>query len=172
MIRHLTPEEVTSAVDGVLSGAPLAHAQTCVRCGEQVQSLRATLALLQRADDGAEPSPLFWDHFSVRVRAATAEIPVARPGRWKAWWYPALAVGVLAVVLVGITRQVDSPGAPAGDPATEQSWEQVVALAGELSGDEIEQVAATQATVLFDDLTADEQAAFARLLERELGADQ
>jgi hypothetical protein len=74
-------------------------------CRRALAELRATMAGV--SDVVPEPSPLFWDHLSARVRDAVAE--EGRPGRlaWLDRWLrprviaPVLA-GALTLVLVGL----------------------------------------------------------------------
>ncbi len=51
-----------------------AHLETCAACREQAAALARDARATRRAVDVPEPSPLFWEHFSARVRdgASTA----------------------------------------------------------------------------------------------------
>src|SRR5437762_12868319 len=79
------------------------------------------LALL-RDVDVPEPSPLFWDHLSQRVREAVANEPPPAPGwmnrlnvAWAAGVFGAVAVVVLAVNLHrGAPQPVSSAPPPVG----------------------------------------------------------
>jgi hypothetical protein len=104
---HLTPEELIDLAEGTRAEAAAPHLQTCEVCRRQVVTLRATISAA--ADlDVPEPSPLFWDHFSHRVREGVAAEGSPRamspgwgwalPGSWRAW---AIA-GVAAAVMVSI----------------------------------------------------------------------
>jgi hypothetical protein len=73
-MKHLTPEELVDSLDRALPAARQAHVDDCARC----QTERATLSAVVRdvaAVEMPEPSPLFWDHLSARVRARVEEEP-------------------------------------------------------------------------------------------------
>jgi hypothetical protein len=113
---HLTPEELIDLAEGAHAEAAAPHLQSCEMCRHQVVALRATMSAA--ADlDLPEPSPLFWDHLSQRVREAVAaeESPGSSlqgsPGRgwalpesWRAW----AVAGVAAAVMISI--YVTAPG--------------------------------------------------------------
>ncbi len=91
-MSHLTPEEFVDAVDGTLgplSDDRLRHLKGCVRCRDELASLGATLRDT-RAADIPEPSPLFWDHLSRRVReriSKEAETEARAASAGDAWWW-------------------------------------------------------------------------------------
>ncbi|MCC7177846.1 MAG: hypothetical protein IT177_05580 [Acidobacteria bacterium] len=70
-MKHLTPDELIDAAEGTLDVERQHHVDTCEACRGEAEALRA---LLREATGMRlpEPSPLFWDHFSARVRAAVA----------------------------------------------------------------------------------------------------
>jgi hypothetical protein len=125
---HLNVEELVDLAEGARDDSSLAHVTTCERCRQQLADLRAALGAAASADV-PEPSPLFWDHLSNRVREAVAtEGAPAGAGWWNRWprwassgalpvWLGALAAVVLAVVLT--SRMAPLPGWPAhaGIPA-------------------------------------------------------
>lgn len=104
---HLTPEELIDLAEGARAEAAAPHLQSCEVCRHHVVTLRATMAAAADVDV-PEPSPLFWDHLSQRVREAVAaeersESRFSRwgwalPGSWRAW---AIA-GVAAAVMISI----------------------------------------------------------------------
>ena len=110
---HLTPEELIDLAEGARAEAAAPHLQSCEVCRHQVVALRATMSAAADVDV-PEPSPLFWDHLSQRVREAVAgeEAPASRfpgwgwalGGSWRTW---AIA-GVAAAVIVSI--YVTAPG--------------------------------------------------------------
>ena len=57
--------------------------------------------------DVPEPSPLFWDHFSARVRGAVAEEGVPRRSFWT---WPRLVMPVAAAAMAGIILAVLNTG--------------------------------------------------------------
>ena len=109
---HLREEEFVDLVEGgrAIPQAE-AHLQSCAACRERLAGLRSTLASVE-AVDVPEPSPLFWDHFSRRVRDAVAAEAVGRPGRgWLPWLFPlaAAAAVLLFVVAPGVRRAARTP---------------------------------------------------------------
>jgi hypothetical protein len=110
---HLSPEELIDLVEGARAEADAPHLQSCEVCRHQVAALRTTMSAVADADL-PEPSPLFWDHLSQRVReAVTAEarrpsrlggwqwgtaLPGALSGSWRAW----AVAGVAAAVVISI----------------------------------------------------------------------
>ncbi len=100
-MTHLSESELLDAAEARLSAERQRHAETCAACARQVEDLRDVLARTVRADV-PEPSPLFWDHFSARVRD---EIANETPGRW-GWtsglrpWPVAAAAAVVVALLV------------------------------------------------------------------------
>jgi hypothetical protein len=100
-MTHLSNPEMLSAADGETAHA--AHLGSCESCRVRVDALRQIVGLT-RGVEVPEPSPLFWDHFSARVREAVAQEP--RPAReWWArlglGWAPSL-VGALAIIVIGL----------------------------------------------------------------------
>ena len=112
-----------------------------------------------------EPSPLFWDHFSERVRQATAAAPTPAPVVWwSSAWRPVVGVAAgLAVVLSGrdavAARRAGragaagresvvrvSPEAPTQPLAVDDApWDLFVSLASALSYEDVRQVATPRA---------------------------
>lgn len=115
--NHLSDDELIETVEGRGHDAARAHAAACEQCGAGVAQLRAVLGRVQ-ADEMPEPSPVFWDHFSSRVRSAVErESAPARRQRWRdrwAWRFVSLAAaaGVLVVAVVVMNRPDTSPVAP------------------------------------------------------------
>ena len=101
MTNHLRPDEFVDAMDGALSTARGAHLEHCAECRAELDGL-LSMQREARADDAPEPSPLFWDHFSARVREATARESSTPAPWWRTGWQPiaALTVAAAAVVLV------------------------------------------------------------------------
>jgi hypothetical protein len=115
---HLENTEFVDLIDGTLPDARARHLDVCAGCRDHAEALRAVLA---RATDAGvpEPSPLFWDHFSARVRQEIDGIgtPQAAP-RWIAWirqplvgWSACAALAVL--VLAAAFWRAAAPAGPA-----------------------------------------------------------
>lgn len=180
---HLTPQLIVEAIEGTLGSAAREHLGACDACRAEVDRVRAILQEAESAAPAPEPSPLFWDHFTDRVREATSTIPVTRARWWDAWWRPALVVGgALAVVLLMVMTQRTEPQGPGVDRVVADAdawpsfdpdgWELVVSLTDDLGWDDVQQVASPKrgvADALIDELSPQERAAFVKLLKQEMG---
>jgi anti-sigma factor RsiW len=165
--RPATPD--APGTPGRLTHAVRAHLDRCDRCAARVRETRAAIAAARGLADMPEPSPLFWDHLSARVRHATAADPVADRRSWgRAAWVP-LVAGALAAAVMLMSPEEGTPGGPTPVVLGDDSWEAVLAGAHGLSPDEVQAVApwASPATLVAD-LTPAEREVFARLLEREM----
>ena len=79
-MSHLSSEILLDVAEGTRSESAVAHLATCAVCREQLADLRETMAII--AVEVPEPSPLFWDHLSVRVREAVAAEATHSTSRW------------------------------------------------------------------------------------------
>jgi hypothetical protein len=98
-MSHLSPETFVDLLDGSLTEASVPHLAGCRACRQQLAELRATW---QAADsvETPEPSPLFWDHLSARVREAVSTEALPARGWWPGGqWRMAAIVGAAAAVL-------------------------------------------------------------------------
>jgi anti-sigma factor RsiW len=104
-MTHLAPDELIDGVDGTLAPGRRGHLDACAACRHELASLRALLHDVRTAPV-PEPSPLFWDRLSVRVRQAIDEDSASTPaGRWFTW--PVLApVAALALVVLALVTSV------------------------------------------------------------------
>ena len=185
-MSHLTPAEIVDAVDGALAPDRLAHARECAPCHGEIQRAGVTLGRV-RAVDAPEPSPLFWDHFSARVRDAIA---AERPQRGQARWGPRVwaPLGAAAALALGIglarTPVAPPPVEPSHVESTQHAaprhveshaddpWLVVSDLAGDMEWSEAEAAgfslrpgAAEHALLQLSD---DQQQELVRLLETEI----
>jgi hypothetical protein len=145
------------------------------------QEIDALVERVSRALDVPEPSPLFWERFPERVRAATqAEPPPAAPAWWRRHAMTLSLSGALcAVLLVWIAVPAPSrdlaPAAVgtdttlvAGDPA----WSIVSAAAESAGVDVLRDAGFTVrpggADAVIEELTQAERDAFAALLAGEM----
>lgn len=188
-MTHLTPDELVDLVEGALAADRAAHVETCAACRRQADDVRAVLAAAAE-DDVPEPSPLFWEQFSARVRRAIDAEPTRR-SPWGWVWRPAVGlplvaalVAVIAGVVVsrvgpgstgeggGTATSVDTPGAFHTDeialPPDDASWDVVAMIAATLEWEDAEAAgfsagpgAADRAVLL---LTPEERAELGRLL--------
>ncbi len=112
---HLRPDELVDLAEGTRTDTSVPHLAACEVCRHQLAELRAVMSAAADVEV-PEPSPLFWDHFSARVREAVAAEGAPRRSFWS--WprlampagAAALAVAILAVALN--TRPVTAPDAP------------------------------------------------------------
>ena len=103
-MKHLSESEIVDLVDGTLAPARVAHVTACDACRTTANDLRDVLA--RTADVSIpEPSPLFWEHFSARVREDVRSVEAAAPSGWLGWadgptmkW--AMAGALLTILLV------------------------------------------------------------------------
>ena len=108
---HLTPEELLDVAEGTRSIASAPHLEKCEACRQQLDELRDVMVSLEI--DVPEPSPLFWDHLSARVREAVA----ADHGRARSWfgfrrWSGGLAAAMTVVVVaiaVSLSTRTPTP---------------------------------------------------------------
>src|SRR4051812_8144321 len=99
MNTHLTPEQCVEAAEAPRAEYQ-AHIDECASCARQVADLHRLMADVTLAADVPEPSPLFWEHLSARVREAVDAAPAPMPW-WRAQWRPiAATAGVLSVVAI------------------------------------------------------------------------
>ena len=120
-MKHLSAAEFVDYLDAALPASRQAHLDGCSACRAQADSLRDAASDLRRLaqHDAPEPSPLFWEHFSDRVRSAVYDInPNAASPRWfgapRVGWAGACAAIVLvtAAALWFTPRSSDVRTAP------------------------------------------------------------
>jgi hypothetical protein len=126
-MRHLSRDEMLAALDSASRAqgdlARSAHLSSCDICRERVNALQEVIARISHVEV-PEPSPLFWDHLSERVREAVTVEHASRPSRLAAFaWirrgsgtpsrstWAASLVAVVAVVAVAlvITQRTGQP---------------------------------------------------------------
>lgn len=106
-------------LDGTLPAARAAHLERCPDCRARWEELRATFELASSVEV-PEPSPLFWDRLSARVREAIdTEGERAHLIGAIAWWRRpavALAAAVVAFLAAGgaLWRKAVTPEPPGG----------------------------------------------------------
>jgi hypothetical protein len=103
-MKHLTDREIVDLIDHRLAPDRMAHAAECVSCGARAELARDVLMRVDEADV-PEPSPLFWEHFSARVREGVAgETPASS---WRLFLQqPATAWVVSAALLIVVSGGV------------------------------------------------------------------
>lgn len=177
-MTHLSPDELIDAVDRILSPERQAHLAACEVCRRELAGLSGVLNEATQTSV-PEPSPIFWPHFSSRVREAIDR--GAAPGSsWPAWlrWQVLVPLGAVAVIVLGLMialpKQSAVPIEALGVPAaldTPEALDALAAVVGDLDLDTasaagvIEPGVADQAML---HLTAEEQQELTRLLRAEL----
>ena len=185
-MTHLAPDEFVDAAEGSLDAARLQHLDGCGLCRRELESLVGVL----RAGAGGpvpDPSPLFWDHFSARVRNAIAAEPSPRQSWWSDWLRgPALVpLAGLAMLVIAIVASLPgnlaAPGgddrqsidlSAAGDVTMDAEWGALAELVGPLDWDTAVEAGlvtapgAAEAAML--DLSSDERRELSRLVATEL----
>ncbi len=179
-MTHLTSDELIDAVEGTLDEARQQHLDTCEVCRPQVAELASVLGEAL-AVAVPEPSPLFWEHLSQRVRAGIAAEPPAAGG-WGSWLrWPVLAP-VAALALVVMALVVALPREPQIAPAVatledsettvDDRFDLVADLVGDFDWETAASAGLTVAPGATDravlELTALEQQELTRLLQAEL----
>lgn len=177
-MTHLTSDELVDALDGALAPPRQTHLDACQPCQQQLAELEAVLGEAT-AVTVPEPSPLYWEHLSARVRTTIDAEPVITGG-WSSWLrWPVLAP-VAALALIVTTLMVAVPRHAAVSPevaiqeqdAGDTSFAIVADLVGDMDWDTamsaglmVEPGAADRAML---ELTVAEQQELTRLLRAEL----
>ena len=125
MTRHLSPDELVDLAEGTLSESSAPHLESCEACRRQLADMRAMMSAAAEVDV-PEPSPLFWDHFSERVRQAIA---LEDAPRRMSWWsrprvvVPLSAVAFAVVIIAAVlgTRPGVPPASPEASRASQAS---------------------------------------------------
>jgi hypothetical protein len=155
-MTHLSEEHLLELLDGGTSEA--SHLESCAACREKLDTLRQMMALV-RDDQVSEPSPLFWQHFSERVRLAIDDDSGGEESLSVRWWtrggwrwalagVAAVLIATLVVVTSTRTERTDlvenrpassapSVGSAGADdlswaPPVDDSWAMVVGVAESL----------------------------------------
>lgn len=195
-MSHLTSAQLIDLAENSVAGlseTALMHVQSCAACQRQLDELRATMAAVSEVPV-PEPSPLYWEHFSARVRDAVANERVGnRTGldRWswlraKTLWVAAASVAVLAVaVTLRVDREPASTSSVGGvavsvidlaeplDPGDDPSLSLVGDLAADLDWDAASEAGFTTHVGVDNDavnqLSEGERRELHQLLKWELG---
>ena len=121
-MRHLSHDELIDLAEGMRTDASAPHLSNCEACRRQLLELRAVLASAGEVDV-PEPSPLFWDHLSARVRAAVEAEGVPAPAPFWRHLFRPWSIGVFAgafavTVLMVAVGWWTMASRPIGGPAT------------------------------------------------------
>jgi hypothetical protein len=184
-MNHLSASEFADLADGTLPRHRAAHVHGCDACRAQAATVRDALTVVEGSADVPEPSPLFWDHFSARVREAVADSAQRRTfASGFRWRQPIAAAAVLALVVSAIFLIRDARTPPAGSaPVSVMSdhdasadhaaaWAVLTAAAADLQLDEARDAGMDVASGAVDhavsQLNRDELSELGRLLQSEL----
>ena len=146
-MRHFSEAEFVDLIEGRLPAIRAEHADECDECRALADALGAARSRAS-ADEGPEPSPLFWDHFAARVGQAVREepVPASEPSSWRAWlrdpasaWAAAASVAMLMLVAVAWRATLHAPAPPTSSVSTPDTRE----------------AARNSASVVIDDVEAD-----------------
>ena len=103
---HCTPDELMAVADGSRDPASVPHLAGCDLCRDECEQVRQVLADV-RDVAVPEPSSLYWDQLSARVRdSVAADRSSSPPEDELRWWHPARlawpATVAMAVVLAAV----------------------------------------------------------------------
>jgi anti-sigma-K factor RskA len=190
-MTHLTAEQIVEAAEGALGRAGADHLDRCAECRQHVAALRSVIGDVEGASDVPEPSPLFWDHLSRRVRETTdiEPVPVSAPVAWWAGlWRPLVAAGAIAgalalgVIVRGRYAPIVTPTqavqtVAASDAAPEDmSVDVMSAVAGDLSFEELRDADLVPSRAVVDlavsKLSPDQQRELMRLVREEMSGSE
>jgi hypothetical protein len=106
---HLKPEQLVDLAEGTSSEREVRHLDECETCQSALAELRAAMLVasptndVDDVSDVPEPSPLFWDHLSARVRESVAAKEAPRPsGRLERWLQPRIAIPLCAAMAAAV----------------------------------------------------------------------
>ena len=195
MMTHFSESEFVDFAEGVLTAGRSAHLDTCAACRSQAADVRAALEAAT-AVDVPEPSPLFWDHLSARIRQETRDVgretrPLWRPAAVAVLGGVAALIVLVAISIRELPRRVGptapskpSPvtaavapaganGEPSLDPAaTDAAWALLRAAASDMELDDASAAGLSVRPGVVDkavlDLTPAERDALGRLLQDAL----
>lgn len=180
-MSHLSPGQLIDALDDALNPDARRHLETCAACQAQREELSLALNTT-KSIEMPEPSPLFWQHFSARVRSAVETESVPARG-WSSWLrLPVLApLAGLALVIAALVMTLPSAKRPLSVEVAQAESDVVLnddgwMLVADALGD-IDWDTATAAGLMVEpgaadrvvmELTADERRELTVLLQAEL----
>jgi hypothetical protein len=152
-MAHLTSAELVDLAEDARHAASAPHLAECDRCRRQLADVRGMMAAA-RAADVPEPSPLFWDHLSARVREAVAAEPPPRSAAFfGSWWLRAAAgLAVSAVIAAAVVSSIARRTPDRQAPALVQEHPDSSALLGQGDDPSLDLVADFSRTLDWDDL--------------------
>jgi hypothetical protein len=193
-MSHLSRKHLLAFIDDPhtsgLSPERKRHIEACAACQAAAADLRSIIGEV-RNEPGGEPSPLFWDHLAARVADAIRDqVPEPAPSlrTWRfggqtAAWTAVAATVILGSTMVAWRATLHAPAAPditlgtaadarIDDVEDDQAWKVVRAAADGLPWEDVQAAGiaarpgAAEGVVM--ELTAEERAELAKLLESEM----
>lgn len=153
-MRHLTESELLDLAEGAQPEPSAGHLASCEACRRQLMDLRSAMSAAA-AVDVPEPSPLFWEHLSVRVREAVdaegGPSGAAWLLRWPSW---RAAVPIGALAMLALTAALMWRPARESSPAANASAGSEIADTAADAGD-LAQLTDDPSLALLADLTSD-----------------
>jgi hypothetical protein len=140
---HLKEEELVDVAEGARPESSAPHLASCEPCRRQIRDLRAMMSAAADVDV-PEPSPLYWDHLSARVRETVATEASPRPwldvAAWRRVLMPAWASAVASIIIVVAlsSRVMAPPPSPASPAAVVEKDAEVVDLWNDRASDDDE----------------------------------
>ena len=190
-MTHLTAEQIVEAAEGAVPAVAADHLEHCQQCREHVALMASVIGDVEGASDVPEPSPLFWDHLSRRVREATDREAVPMAATWWAGLFrplvaaAAIAATVAIVVLVrgqypsapGQTASVPAVQTVASDaPADDVAADVMSAVAGDLSFEDLRDANLLPSRAVVDQavskLNPEQQRELMRLVRAEMSGSE
>lgn len=194
-MRHCTAQELMDVMDGARDEASLPHLATCEPCTAALRELWQVLGAVRHVPV-PEPSPLFWDHLSARVREAVAAGPVPSMGWWIRWRLVLPVAGVVAALGLAVfavphlrdraeapatlaespgrSEVPESPALSAGATDDDPSIGLIFELVDELDLDTVTNAGLTASAgatdAALDELSSDERRELERLLKQAIGS--
>jgi len=154
-MRHLTEGELLDLAEGAKLEPAVGHLASCEACRRQLMDLRSAMTAVAAAVHVPEPSPLFWEHLSARVRedveAEYRSSGAGWPLRWPSWRavVPISALTMLALTAALMLRPAHE-SSTAGNAAAGSEITDTTAVAGDLA-----QMPDDPSLTLLADLTSD-----------------
>jgi len=113
---HLKEAELVDLAEGAQPESSAPHLASCEPCRRQLRDLRAMMSAAA-AVDVPDPSPLYWDHLSARVRETVATEASPRPwldvAAWRRVLMPAWAAAVGSIIIVvALSSRLMAPPPP------------------------------------------------------------
>jgi hypothetical protein len=139
---HLRADTLVDIAEGTRAETAEPHLQRCEACRRQIAELRAMMTAATGIDM-PEPSPLFWEHLSERVRRDVAAEAAPRRFLDAPWlgastaWRGAATVATVAIVAVLLGRMSrEGRNVPPTSTASSAASDDALAIAAQDTSDD------------------------------------